>query len=68
MREKARVMATIFRAKNMSINTFLKNEPVCGYGVAFQGNQYFIYKDLPNWAERVNGSPSNVTFKNYVNK
>mgnify|MGYP000889178198 CR=1 len=34
----------------------------------FFEDEEYPYKDLPNWAERVNGSPSNVTFKNYVNK
>ncbi len=51
LREQARLIGTILRAKSLAINTFVENEPACGYGVhltlsAGSGKAgYFIYRD-----------------------
>ena len=46
LREKAELISAILRAKSLAINTLVEDEPACGYGVAFDGSNYFIYKDL----------------------
>lgn len=46
LREKAKIISILLRVKSLSINTLVENEPGCGYGVAFEGSSYFIYKDL----------------------
>ena len=46
LREKANLISVILRAKSLSLNTFVENEPTCGYGVAFEEKSFFIYKDL----------------------
>jgi len=46
LREKAKLISTILRAKSLSLNTLIEDEPGCGYGVGFEGTNYFIYKDL----------------------
>lgn len=51
LREKARLISVIFRAKSLALNTFIEDEPACGYGVhigpsAGSGQAgYFIFRD-----------------------
>lgn len=45
LREKARLISTIFRAKSLALNTLIEDEPACGYGVHIKEKQYFIYRD-----------------------
>jgi len=45
LREKARLIGTIFRAKSLTLNTFIEDEPACGYGVHTSQGEYFIYRD-----------------------
>lgn len=45
LREKARLISTIFRAKSLALNTLIEDEPACGYGVHADQKGYFIYRD-----------------------
>lgn len=45
LREQARLIGTILRAKSFAINTYALNEPACGYGVHVADRGYFIYRD-----------------------
>ena len=47
LREQARVIGTILRAKSFAINTLVEDEPACGYGVHADpaSGAYFIYRD-----------------------
>ncbi len=51
LREKARLISVIFRAKSLALNTFIEDEAACGYGVhigpsASSGQAgYFIFRD-----------------------
>ncbi len=46
LREKAKLINVILRTKSLALNTFVEKEPACGYGIAFEEREYFIYKDL----------------------
>jgi hypothetical protein len=46
LREKARVINMILRAKSLAIQTYIEDRPACGYGAAFDGQKFFIYRDL----------------------
>lgn len=45
LREKARLVGTLLRAKSLAINTFVEDEPACGYGVHIDPPRYFIFRD-----------------------
>lgn len=45
LREKARLIGTLLRAKSLAINTFVEDEPACGYGVHIDPPRYFIFRD-----------------------
>lgn len=51
LREKARLISVIFRAKSLALNTFIEDEPACGYGVHInpsarsEQSGYFIFRD-----------------------
>ena len=45
LREKARLINTVLRAKSLALNTLIEDEPACGYGVHIASNTYFIYRD-----------------------
>ena len=44
LREKARLVQTILKARSSSINTLITDEPICGYGVHFESDSYRILK------------------------
>jgi len=51
LKEKARIVSALVEAKNLSLvglagETLVKGEVSCGYGVRFEQNRYFIYRDL----------------------
>lgn len=46
IREKAKVIGYLLRAKSASIVTLVSEEPVCGYGVYFTETAYLLFKDL----------------------
>ncbi len=46
LREQAKFISVVLRAKSLALNTFVENEPACGYGVVIEEQTYFIYKDL----------------------
>lgn len=49
LREKARVISAILRAKNLALGVFIQDvgrETVCGYGAYLNKNRYLIYRDL----------------------
>lgn len=45
LREKAKLVQTILKARSASINTLITDEPICGYGVHFESDGYLIFKD-----------------------
>lgn len=45
LREKARLVGTLLRAKSLAINTFVEDKPACGYGVHIEPPRYFIFRD-----------------------
>lgn len=45
LREKARLIGTIFRAKSFALNMLIEDTPACGYGVHIGRDNYFIYRD-----------------------
>ena len=45
LREKARLIGAIFRAKSLALNTFIDDDPACGYGVHITDRGYFIFRD-----------------------
>lgn len=45
LREKARLVGTVLRAKSLAVNTFVEDEPACGYGVHIEPPRYFIFRD-----------------------
>ena len=45
LREKAKIIDAILRAKSNSINTLIIDEPVCGYGVHWEKDFYLIFQD-----------------------
>ncbi len=45
LREKAKVINNVLRAKAMALNLALESEPACGFGVHFEENRYFIFRD-----------------------
>ncbi len=45
LREKARLISAIFRAKSLALNTLIEDTPACGYGVHIGDRGYFIYRD-----------------------
>ena len=45
LREKAKVISAVLRAKAMAINTVIEAQPACGFGVHFEERRYFIYRD-----------------------
>lgn len=45
LREKARLIGTLLRAKSLAINTFVEDSPACGYGVHIDPPRYFIFRD-----------------------
>ncbi|MEK7114751.1 MAG: prepilin-type N-terminal cleavage/methylation domain-containing protein [Patescibacteria group bacterium] len=44
-KEKASVVGLILKAKSLSLNTLITNEPICGYGVHFETNSYLLFKE-----------------------
>jgi prepilin-type N-terminal cleavage/methylation domain-containing protein len=49
LREKANLISTVLKAKNLALGGFIREplgEVVCGYGVHFEDDKYFIYRDL----------------------
>ena len=45
LREKAKVINNILRAKAMALNLVVESEPACGFGVHFEESRYFIFRD-----------------------
>lgn len=45
LREKARLINTILRAKGLALNTVIEDEPACGYGVHLFDTGYGMYRD-----------------------
>ena len=51
LREKANLISTILKAKNLALSGFIQeplvgNVVVCGYGIYLEESQYLIYRDL----------------------
>lgn len=46
LREKARLINTILRAKSLALTTVIEDEPACGYGVHIESDEYFMYRDI----------------------
>lgn len=44
-KEKASVVGLILKAKSLSLNTLIIDEPVCGYGVYFANKSYLLFKE-----------------------
>lgn len=44
-KEKASVVGLILKAKSLSLNTLITDEPICGYGVHFENNSYLLFKE-----------------------
>lgn len=44
-KEKASVVGLILKAKSLSLNTLITNEPICGYGVRLEINSYLLFKE-----------------------
>ncbi len=44
-KEKASVVGLILKAKSLSLNTLITDEPICGYGVHFENNSYILFKE-----------------------
>lgn len=55
VREKAKLIGAILRAKALSVQTYKQEEAVCGYGVHFDAAEYRIFKD-PKVAGSCDGS------------
>ncbi len=51
LREQARLISTVIRAKSLALNTLIEDTPACGYGVHIDvstgvlPSRYFIYRD-----------------------
>ena len=45
LREKSNVVGQILKARSLSINTFIQDEPICGYGVHFENDSYSLFRD-----------------------
>lgn len=45
LREKARLIGIIFRAKSLALHTLIEDEPACGYGMHSSEAEYFMYRD-----------------------
>ncbi len=51
LREQARLISTVIRAKSLALNTLIEDVPACGYGVHIEvstdstPSQYFVYRD-----------------------
>ncbi len=63
LREKARLIGTILRAKSLALNTLIEDEPACGYGVHAEEGKYFIFSDRAidcGTSDRIYGSSSDV--------
>lgn len=46
LQEKAKVINALLQAKTNSINTFISDQPVCGYGVHLESESYTLFRDL----------------------
>src|SRR3989344_5278916 len=44
-KEKASVVGLILKAKSLSLNTLITEEPICGYGVHFEINYYLLFRE-----------------------
>lgn len=45
LREKAKIISTILRAKGMALNLVVEEEPACGIGIHFEPDGYFLFRD-----------------------
>jgi len=45
-REQAKVISVVARAKSLALSTPIEDEPACGYGVHFEEDGYFIFRDI----------------------
>mgnify|MGYP001592472138 CR=1 FL=1 len=45
LRDKAKVINIILRAKSLAISTLVEDEPACGYGVYIESSRYLVFKD-----------------------
>ena len=62
-KEKAGVVGLILKAKSLSLNTLIIDEPICGYGVHFENNSYILF---PNTRYYGSSAGKSVNFIQYL--